>query len=97
MIKSIGWAANQYGYVVQGHDEHGQVTDELDYWAGNNVHDSQSYVDPGTRNAVSPEELRRMAEKTAKEAADEHNVSHDDVWEDTDMAAQLKEVYEGCS
>lgn len=91
-ITSIGWAANEYGYCV--HQYHNsEVVDE--YWAGNNVHESQSYSEPSSPNAHTSEELRQMAEQTAHEMAEEKGVPADAVWEDEDMAAQLKEIFDG--
>ena len=90
--KSIGWASNAYGYCVQAHDEHGKVIDAHDYWAGNNIHESTSYVDPESDSAESPETLREMAQSTAKEMAEELGVDPKDIWEDVDMNHQLTEV-----
>ena len=64
----IEWAANERGYHVFVISE-GRIQDE--YHAGNCYQDSQTYLEPGTRGAVSAKQLRHYAQQTAQEWADE--------------------------
>lgn len=89
--KTISWAANEYGYVVQWCDQRGQVIDQ--YNAGNSKYESSTYVEPGSDGAESEETLRKFAKQTALEKAAELGISPENVSEDSDLADELRETY----
>lgn len=85
MAKVVLWAATPFGYGVQL-IEGGKIIDE--YTAGNSPFDSTERLWPAHPDAVEPDELRRMAEQTAREMADGA-----DVDECEDLEAELLERF----
>jgi hypothetical protein len=74
-------SADAHGYSVRVL-VHQQIVDE--YVAGNCPRDSQVFLSPNDPDAVSEEELREYAQKTAHEMA--RRYSADLVEEDADLA-----------
>ncbi len=79
MARFILWRADAQGYSVRVHTGQ-RVVDE--YVAGNCRQDSQVFLDPDDSGALSEEELRECARKTAEDLAKEH--SADPVEEDNE-------------
>ena len=73
---SIEEAGRWYEVVVQEDNE-----TLYEYRAGNNVLDSQGYVEPGSRFALSFGRMREHALSTAREIAEEHEAVLDEVIE----------------
>ena len=88
--RSVVWAANEYGYVVEVLDKNGQIIPEHSYSAGNHTLDSQSTVEPGG-NCVSLEQIRKFADQTAHEKAAELKLSS--VSKDTDLVEAIQGTY----
>ena len=86
-MTTIAFAANQFGYCVQVIAD-GEVIQE--YAAGNCQTDSQAFIDPGSPGVVGRSQLRRWAEQTAKEIADEWQIPLNKVEYDPDLEAQLE-------
>ena len=71
-MQNVIYAASAYGYCVQV-IEGSEVAYE--YTAGNHQGESQTYVDPGSPNAVPLRQLRRWARQTAGEIAEDRGIS----------------------
>ena len=87
-MRNVIYAATGYGYCVQVIDG-GEVAYE--YTAGNHQGESQTVVNPRSRNAVRLRQLERWAEQTAGEVANERGIPADRIAFDSDLEAQLKE------
>ena len=87
-MKNVSYAASGFGYCVQVIDN-GAVAYE--YTAGNHQGESQTYVDPGSPNAVKLRQLKRWAKQTADQVANEWEIPADQIAFDPDLEAQLKE------
>jgi hypothetical protein len=82
----IVFAANQFGYCVQLIDD-GIVHE---YAAGNCRTESQTVINPGLPGVVSRSQLRRWAEQTAEEIAEERGIPVRKIEYDPDLEAQLE-------
>lgn len=88
MSTLIGYAVTRRGYTVQTHVD-GQVTDE--YNGGNSPYTGGDRLHPDDKDAIPLRTLKKHAKKTALETADELGISHDNVFEDKDLATALKD------
>lgn len=86
--KTVLWAARAGGYRVDVYNGDDHI---CTYSAGNSRHESQTYVPLRSQNALSAQEVRWAAKRTAAEFAREHNVPASSIYEDADLAAELKE------
>lgn len=87
------WAANDRGYVVQVYNTDGSVMES--YTAGNHAKCSQTFVEPGSVNAVSEAALRMAAQITAKELAQQYGkVFKISIHEDEDLVSQIATLEE---
>ena len=85
-MKHVLYAATERGYavlVLNGDN----IVERYD--AGNHVRDSQTYVDPGSNNALTEADLLAFAKRTANETAAKHGTTT--VEYDDDLEAQLRE------
>ena len=87
--KTISYAANEWGYVVQVYDG-GQPVEV--YHAGNHNRDSQLTVVPGSINADSATTVMRYAFTTAMEMAREWKVAKKNVCYDSDLHDEINEI-----
>ena len=87
-MKTISYAATDRGYCVQVLDD-GQTIYE--YTAGNHQRESQTFVDPRSRNAVTLRQLKRWAKQTAGEIASEHGIPARQIGYDADLEAAIRE------
>jgi len=78
--KVVLWAATPHGYGVQVIDGGGEIID--DYIAGNSPWESQGYLPPDHPHAVPLKTLRRYAEQSAHDMADEYDSAVVDECED---------------
>jgi hypothetical protein len=85
-MNAVAFAATKYGYVVQVIDN-GIV---CEYAAGNCRTESQTVINPNSSGVVSRSQLRRWAEQTAKETADEWQIPVRQIEYDPDLEAQLE-------
>jgi hypothetical protein len=87
-MKNVIYAATDRGYCVQVLDG-GQTIYE--YTAGNHQSESQTFVDPRSRNAVRLRQLKRWAKQTAGEIATEHEIPAHRIGYDADLEAAIRE------
>ena len=90
-MKTISYAANEWGYVVQVCDD-GQPVEV--YHAGNHAGDSQLTVRPGSINAESPKTLQDWARQTALEMTKDWGVEKKDVQYDSDLHSEINDIEE---
>lgn len=86
---TILWAATAHGYTVQTM-RGSKIVDE--YHAGNHAMDSQQYATIGSREAVPANRLRKMAERTANDIAEENGSA--EVEYDSDLESELFEIFQ---
>jgi hypothetical protein len=86
MIKSIIYAANEWGYIVQLIVD-GQIRES--WWGGNSEHDSQLVVPLNDPSAQEPRILQRYARKQAHEMAAIHGTLK--IEYDSDLHDELYE------
>ena len=87
-MKTIGYAANEWGYVVQVCED-GKIIEE--YSAGNHQQVSDVWVQPGSIHADSPANILDYAERTALEVAKEHGVKAVEATYDADLEEAIRE------
>jgi hypothetical protein len=87
-MQSILHAATPWGYCCQVIDN-GEIVRE--YSAGNCGRDSQAVVAPGSPDTVQLAQLKRWAEQTARDIADEWAIPPDQIAYAPDLEAELRE------
>jgi hypothetical protein len=91
MKRTIGYASNAWGYVVQVY-ENGNVIHE--YRAGNHRGDSKQTVPLTSPWVEKPETLAKYAKQSALELATDFSVAKTDVQCDSDLKANLDDESE---
>ena len=90
--RTIGWACAWGGYKIEVY-EGGKTI--YTYSAGNSRHESQTYVERNSPNALPIEELRMLMKRTVSQLRHEFDVAADATQEDDDLAAGLLDELEG--
>ena len=88
-MRNINYAATRFGYVVQVLDA-GEVVYE--YTAGNCWQESQTFIEPGSLNAVSRRQLKTWAKKIAGEIAKAQGIPAERIAYDPDLEDSLQEL-----
>jgi hypothetical protein len=87
-MQCVIYAATRRGYSVQVIDG-GEIVYE--YSAGNCGKESQTFIAPGSPNAIGLRQLKRAAKQTAEEIAKERGIPIKQVEYDPDLEAELAE------
>lgn len=90
MSRVVMWGATERRYEVYVMDN-GTNENIEEYMAGNHIGSSQDYVDPSHPMALSLETMRRYAESTAREMAEEWGARYGG--EDEDTTQGIKDLY----
>ena len=88
-MRNIIYAATRFGYIVQVLDA-GEIAYE--YSAGNCSQESQTFIEPGSLNAVSRRQLNIWAKQTAGEIAQAQGIPPERIAYDPDLEATLQEL-----